>query len=613
MAVATCWAQVPSNTDQPALLGGVPLINIGADATEAQFARLDFAQMYLEEQARHARERQQQQKQNQKLLDSGTVSALDLAAPGRAVGEFNKAATLLQQQKPSEAVRHLEKAIATYPKFVSAHNDLGLAYLDLDDAERARSEFELASKLDDKFPGSFLNLGRLALSQMDYAAAQADLTRAVALQPRNASTLTALAYAQHGAHKEREAIATAERVHALDHKGAAAVHYVAAAAALALNDRAIAERELALFVREDPANALAPLARHNLDVLKRETAVPQDQRPAGPPQAQTVETFPNSERLHGQLAALGSEDDTESCAGCERNAAAAPDLPARRTGGWTIRTTVDEVDVFFSATDHGRIVTGLQPANVKILDDGKAPEKVVQFAPQSSLPLRLGLLVDTSGSVQPRFAFERRAASKFLQRMFSNGSDLGFVAGFSERPTITQDFTADSAALERGITQLTNSGGTALFDAVSYACWKLAAYPEQERVARVLVVLSDGEDNSSHTSLKQVIRDAEASGVTIYAISTKEALADKTDADNVLSALAERSGGEALFPGDTTALGHSFDRLHDLIRSRYLVAYKPAGFHADGQYRAISIVAEQDGKRLQVHARTGYHARREAR
>ena len=144
---------------------------------------------------------------------------------------------------------------------------------------------------------------------------------------------------------------------------------------------------------------------------------------------------------------------------------------------------------------------------------------------------------------------------------------------------------------------------------MALACRKLAAYPESERVARVLVILSDGEDNSSHTSLKQSIQIAERTGVTIYTVSTREDRGDKTDADRILEALAERTGGEAMFPGDILTLGKSFDKLHDLIRSRYFIAYKPADFQPNGSYRAISVTAEKDGKRLQVRSRKGYHAR----
>jgi VWFA-related protein len=249
---------------------------------------------------------------------------------------------------------------------------------------------------------------------------------------------------------------------------------------------------------------------------------------------------------------------------------------------------------------------------MKVRDDNKPPEKVLQFTSQSKLPLRLGVVIDSSGSVQSRFSFEKHAAAKFLQQMLTNSSDLGFVVGFAETPTVTQDFTGDHEKLAAGVNKLTNNGGTALFDAVSFGCWKLAAYPERERVAKVLVVVTDGEDNASHTSLKQAIRDEEATGVTVYTISTKEGGGDKTEADKVVQALAERSGGEALFPGDIMTLGRSFDKLRDQIRSRYLIAYKPADFEPNGKYRTITILAEKNGKHLQVHARKGYHARVEA-
>jgi len=193
--------------------------------------------------------------------------------------------------------------------------------------------------------------------------------------------------------------------------------------------------------------------------------------------------------------------------------------------------------------------------------------------------------------------------------LLTNPSDLAFVVGFSTSSTVVQDFTGSHSDLEKGITGLKNGGGTSLFDAVSFACGKLAAYPESERVAKVLVVLSDGEDNSSHTTLRRAISDAEAGGITIYAISTKDSGGAKTDADRVLLELAERSGGEALFPQDNQALRHSFDKLREIIRSRYLIAYKPADFEPNGKYRPIVVTARKDGSQLQVHARKGYHAR----
>jgi VWFA-related protein len=235
----------------------------------------------------------------------------------------------------------------------------------------------------------------------------------------------------------------------------------------------------------------------------------------------------------------------------------------------------------------------------------------VEFVPQSKLPLRLALLIDTSGSVHDRFSFEKRAAINFIEDVLSTSSDLAFIAGFSNQITVTQDFTADQAQLAKGIEQLANAGGTSLFDAVSSACWKLADYPDDDRVARVIVIVSDGEDNSSHTTLKQAIQTEEKTGVTVYTISTRQEVGAKTDADKVLEVLAESSGGEAMFPYAALNMGRVFKELRNRIRSRYFIAYEPSDFRPNGSYRSIRVVARKNGKTLQVRTRKGYHARLE--
>jgi len=597
-------------------------INLGPDP----LAQFDLRQLQLDQMNRHAKENEQRRKQDKSLIDSGMVSALDLQAPNKAVVEYNRATSLMREQNSKEAIKHLQKAIQVYPKFVSAHIGLGLAYVEQEDAADARSEFETAGKLDEKFPSSFLNLGLLALSRNNFATAQPELQKAAALRPTDARILSSLVYAQNGAHEYQQALQTAQQVHALDHKRMANVHYVAASAAMSLHDYKTMQHELTLFVSEDPTNALAPSARDNLAALAHNENVGTG---AAPPQATKLvaslgpQTFPNSDRLKAQLNAVGEESDGRSCERCSIPAEAkvtiadtndnvaapvANPLPVP-TNAWTIRSDVDQVTLFFAVSSHGRMVNDLRQSDVKILDNNKPPERVEQFAPQSKLPLRLALLVDTSGSVIDRFSFEKRAATRFVEKMLTGSSDLGFIAGFSHEFAVTQDFSSDPAELARGIEKLGNRGGTALFDAVSIACRKLAAYPESDRVARVLVILSDGEDNSSQTSLKQSIQAAERTGVTIYTVSTKEEKDDKSDADKILKLLAERSGGEALFPGDMLTLSKSFDKLHDLIRSRYFVAYKPADFQPNGSYRTISVIAERDGKRLQVRARKGYNAR----
>lgn len=621
----------------------IPTFNVGADPI---FGQMDFVQMSIDQINRRQKMSEAQKAQDRKLIDSGVISALDLEAPLGAIEEYNRAKTFAQAQHSEEAAKHLQRALKIDPKFVAAHIGLGLAYADQGDTNQAKQEFETAEKLDDKFPGSFLQLGVLELSLKDFASAQSQLEKAAVIHPNDAKILSTLAYAENGNHQYQQAIETAQRVHALDHKGLAEVHYVAAAAAMSVNDFGAMQRELTFFLNEDPTNAFAPAARKNLDALARRSAAAQNAGAAGQvTTAQGTQSIPDSERLKAQLNDAASNPSGSPCDSCELTAeakesaeggetsspaqpsspapaaststastpaAATPAAPTRSVTGWTIRASVDDVALFFAVSSHGHMVSDLQLSDIQVSDNNKPPVRILQFAPQSKLPLRLALLVDTSGSVHDRFSFEKRAATQFVQKVLSGGSDLGFIAGFSSEPALTQDFTSNPAELAAGIEKLTNGGGTALFDAVTYACRKVGEYPDNERVARVLVILSDGEDNSSHRSLKQSIEAAERSGVTIYAVSTKEERSNKTDADKVLTTLAESSGGEVMFPGDTIALGKSFDRLHDVIRSRYFIAYKPADFRANGSYRTIRLVAEKDGKHLQVRARKGYHARTEA-
>jgi Ca-activated chloride channel homolog len=595
----------------------LPYMNTGPDSG---FAQIDFMQMYLDKTNKEQFKNQEQAEQKKHMVEIGEISALDLNASDKALDQYNRAVTLMKEQNAKEAIVHLHKAIAAYPKFVMAHNTLGLAYLELGDSH-AKDEFEEAVKLDPKFPGSYLHLGMLALSANDFPTADSNLEKAAALIPNDPKILAALTFAQNGDHKYAEALQTADRVHALDHRSFANVHYVAAAAAMALDNYDAMERQLKLFLEEAPTDPLAPVARKNVEALERRKTVAkagnQLRRTAAGGQ---VHTFPNSDRLKAQLNAVGEETESENCETCGSSAEPAEKASAAnaseasrayvRAGAlFTIQKIVDETALFFAVSSHGHMVSDLQLSNIQIRDDKKPPEKIYEFIPQSKLPLRLGLLIDTSGSIQDRFAFEKRAAEKFVEKVLNGTSDLGFVAGFSGEPTVTRDFTANSAELRSGIDQLKNGGGTSLFDAVSFSCRKLWEYPEAGRVALVLVVLSDGEDNSSHRNLKQVIEQAESTGVTIYSVSTSPSATVQTDADRVLQVLAERSGGEAMFPGDLMTFQKSLDKLRQLIRSRYLLAYKPAGFVPDGKYRDVHVVAEQNGNHLRVHVRKGYYAR----
>ncbi len=276
----------------------------------------------------------------------------------------------------------------------------------------------------------------------------------------------------------------------------------------------------------------------------------------------------------------------------------------------TIKKRVNEVNLLFIATDkHGKFVRNLSENDFSILDDHKPPQSIVNFRRETDLPLRLGLLIDTSGSVRTRFAFEQEAAVSFLQQTLRRNFDQAFVMGFNGRSLITQDFTDDSVLLAAGVQRLQNGGGTALYDAIYRACQtKLAKEQDSHPVRRALIVVSDGEDNQSEVTAMQAIEMAERAEVIIYAISTDDS-GLILRGDKALQQLADWTGGRAFYPYKTKDVKNSFAAIEDELRSQYSISYHPADFEADGRYRPIEITSFK--KDTQVRARKGYYAPRQ--
>ena len=277
----------------------------------------------------------------------------------------------------------------------------------------------------------------------------------------------------------------------------------------------------------------------------------------------------------------------------------------------TIKKRVDEVNVLFIATDHhGKFVRNLNQGDFSILDDHKPPQAIVNFRRETDLPLELGLLVDTSGSVHGRFDFEQEAAVSFLQHTLRANFDKAFVMGFSTHSQVTQEFTDNVRLLETGVRSLRNGGGTAMYDAIYRACQeKLSRDSHSDHpVRRAIIVVSDGEDNQSEVSRALAIETAQRAEVIIYAISTDDS-GLILRGDKALQQLADATGGRAFFPFKMKDIKNSFAAIEDELRSQYVVSYKPADFDADGRYRSIEITALK--KDLQVRARKGYYAPRQ--
>jgi len=566
-----------------------------------------------------------------------SVSKLDLKAPGKARKEYAKAFKFLSRKDYQSAAEHLTQAVSIYPDFVAAHNALGFSYLAFGQDGRARDEFAKAVGLDDHLAISHLNLGCAELALKHYAEAEAAVQKASAIAPLDLQVLTALTYAQLLNHNYSGAIATAHQVHSRSHKDVPIIHYYAAAAWDGLNNQKEVQGELQTLLKEDPKSPAAPEAVGILRQIKEQAEkqtvaslsltssfeIVPSAAPTGPAEM----TSTARKLLQDAKEAQQVAEAEAACEGCESASATQPveaasnvdahdGLMSRSSSAWTLHKDVEEVSVFFAATDHGKAVTNLTLADVSVLDSHKAPLSVLGFRSEAELPLRLGLVIDTSESVTSRFSFEQSAAANFVRKVVTGKSDLAFVVGFSNPVLLVQDFTADSNKLSEAINILAPGGGTALWDAVEFAAEKLASRRETQPVARVLVVISDGEDNSSSVTLKQAIAAAENGEVIVYAVSTREDRVNTTVlpkietplGDRALTTLANLSGGSAFFPGSLRHLDHSLDDLQEVIRSRYMISYRPAFFKRDGEYRAIDITAQRSGRKLRVHARKGYYA-----
>jgi len=283
--------------------------------------------------------------------------------------------------------------------------------------------------------------------------------------------------------------------------------------------------------------------------------------------------------------------------------------------GDVIRKDVDEVNLVFSTYDRrGRFVTDLKLQQITLRDDRRPPERVIKFTSETDLPLSAVLLIDLSDSVHKRLAFEKAAAIEFLRQALRTESDETLIVGFNSRPRIAQSWTSDKKLVARGIEGLRAQGATAFYDALSFACRELASRG-RPRERRAIFVITDGDDNDSHETLKTVTSQALAAEAAVYVLLTTprellETSSNVSERARKLESLALATGGRMLRAFRERELAKAFASIQDELRTQYVLAYKPAEIRADGRYRAIELHA-QGRWGLRFHYRRGYYSRRE--
>jgi VWFA-related protein len=275
---------------------------------------------------------------------------------------------------------------------------------------------------------------------------------------------------------------------------------------------------------------------------------------------------------------------------------------------YTITQQVNEVDLVFTVTDkRGRFIKDLSQSDFALLDNQRAPERVYSFSRQTNLPLRVGILIDTSTSIRQRFHFEQQASITFLQQTVKPETDRAFIMGFDVTPDYKQDWTNNLDLLTQGIDSLRPGGGTALYDAVYSACRDklLDVARGQEPVRKAMVLISDGDDNQSHAYLDDAIKECQRASTIVYTISTNTS-PSRDRGDEVLQKIAEATGGRAFFPRSLEDMPSSFAAIQEELRSQYALVYKPADFIDNGAFRTIYLFCLD--RRYKVRAMKGYFA-----
>ena len=281
-------------------------------------------------------------------------------------------------------------------------------------------------------------------------------------------------------------------------------------------------------------------------------------------------------------------------------------LPAfAQSGDQTIRLDVTRVPVLFTVADKkGHFVTDLTKDEFEVIEN-KKNQTILDFNGESDLPLRLAVLIDTSNKARERFTFQQDAATEFLETVV-RPVDKAIVVSFDTSAELVAQMSNDIGKLNASIRALRPGGGSALYDAIYFACKEKLQDQPPEKFRRAMIVLSDGEDNQSRYTREQALEMAQKADVVIYTISTNNS-GQENSGDKILRYFAQETGGQLFVPFKATDLAQSFENIANELRHQYIVVYRPEPLKADGQYHTLDIRVK-GRKDLVVRARHGYYA-----
>ena len=293
-----------------------------------------------------------------------------------------------------------------------------------------------------------------------------------------------------------------------------------------------------------------------------------------------------------------------------------PPPPGAQDKPQSIKANVDLVVLHVTVTNsRGAFVSNLENSNFRVFED-KVEQKVSVFS-RDDIPVTMGLVIDNSGSMREKRAQVNAAALTFVKT--SNPQDEAFVVNFNDEYYLDTegDFTSNQKELNDALSRIDSRGSTALYDAV---IGSLNHIKKGHKDKRVLLVVTDGDDDASRKTLADVMKVAEESNVTIYAIGVfsdddrnhQKSMVRRSKKE--LAELAEVTGGQAYFPETLEEVDPLCAQVARDIRNQYTLGYYPSNSAKDGTFRAVHVdaIPPRGESKLNIRTRTGYYAQKES-
>jgi Ca-activated chloride channel homolog len=281
-------------------------------------------------------------------------------------------------------------------------------------------------------------------------------------------------------------------------------------------------------------------------------------------------------------------------------------LPGRMSDQ-TYRVNVDLVNILCSVFDKNTnaFLTNLTQDDFSIYEDNQKQE-IKNFARETDLPLTIAMLIDTSQSVGPKLKFEQEAASSFFQSVLRE-KDKALLVSFDSDVSLLQDFTNDPNRMTKQIRRLRSAGGTALYDAIYKTCDEKLI---RETGRKAIIILSDGDDESSKATIHQAEEMALRAEALIFGISISKGgffgVSGSKEGDSALKEMCQETGGRVFFPFKVEELDDAFRQINQELRSQYNVGYFSTNPARNGSYRKVEIKVQEKG--LKLTYRKGYYA-----